>query len=65
MIAISSRLPLGLFLETPPNFSDRPKQLLSNHAVASGDRFRHPRVGAQSNSVGVPEIVTNSADVRK
>ena len=28
-----SRLPLGLFLETPPNFSDRPKQLLSNHAA--------------------------------
>jgi len=34
LILIFSRLPLGLFLETPPNFSDRPKPLLSGHAAS-------------------------------
>ncbi len=55
VIAIFLRLPLGLFLTTLPNFSDRPKQLLSNHAALTG-RFRHPRFGTQRNSVRVAEI---------
>ena len=77
MIAIFSRLPLGLFLETPPNFSteilraakarpsDRPPEATPVEPCGPLGRFRHPRVGAQRNSVGVPEIVSNRADARK
>ena len=60
------RLPLGLALASSFHFSDRPKPLLSGHAVPPRrDRSRHPRAGSQKNIIKDTELASDCADGRK